>query len=596
MLGDIDFDRIKGTDLDAVLDAVKPLALDATLLLRGQDQRVHDIDYQTPGLSEMIAHARQRGNLLRLGFQHGQHVERNDHGVETPFDPKRGDVASDHTDGAVVLESLNGARKHSFATVDAQDPGSCVEEGTYEPAGPHAENENVTIGHFDERSVQRGIRRKTGMLEIVETSNGIVWVQLATIMNSILDDGRVRIGRAMAQLLVGKTTVASEPSRGDILIVDDEDDIVTFLAAVLSDEGFPLRTARNGREALHAIKTKLPALVILDLMMPEINGMEVLETLRNGFVEECPAVLVLSAKSSHKDILEALEKGACDFIPKPFDLDDLLLRVRVWMDRANTGEPAVTTVRIYTLAPFRIVLGDELLFDDHFGDSASRLIVKYLVTKPNQQVDKEDLLYLISPDRDRTVARDKLDQRIAELRNVLRADLPAHHFLVEQGSTISFDMSQDVWCDATEFESQVRLGQQAQEAGESDAALGTFLSALSLYNEDYLRENFYDDWPSERRERLREMWMSALFRSGAITADRCEFSDSIRFMKRVLDVDPYRENAYQALMLYLTRAGRRSEAIQLYRYAERLFAQHLAAQPAPSTRILYEKILKGEAG
>ena len=192
--------------------------------------------------------------------------------------------------------------------------------------------------------------------------------------------------------------------------------------------------------------------------------------------------------------------------------------------------------------------------------------------------------------------RSQLLSRISQLRTLFRSDIPDHDFISDVGGSLQFDTSQDCWCDADEFEAQVRLAQQAQEAGEMDAALGTFLAALSLYNEDYLRENIYDDWPSDRREKLRELWISALFRCGAITADRCEFSDSIRFIKRVLDADPYRENAYQALMLYLTRAGRRSEAIQLYRYAERLFAQHLAAQPAPSTRILYEKILKGEAG
>ena len=153
----------------------------------------------------------------------------------------------------------------------------------------------------------------------------------------------------------------------------------------------------------------------------------------------------------------------------------------------------------------------------------------------------------------------------------------------------------DLWVDAHEFESQAKMAQDAQEVGDIDIALGLFLSALALYKEDYLRENLYDDWPSDRREKLRELWISSIFRVAAICADRCEYADSVRLMKKVLEIDPYRENAYQALMLYLSRAGRRGEAIQLYRYAERLFAQHLAAQPAPSTRMLYEKILRGEA-
>jgi DNA-binding response OmpR family regulator len=386
------------------------------------------------------------------------------------------------------------------------------------------------------------------------------------------------------------------PDRGDILIVDDEPDILGFLTAVLADESFAVRTAKNGREALDEIAAGRPALMILDLMMPQVNGMEVLEALRAHPEYKDLPVIVLSAKSSHRDILEALEKGAVDFVPKPFDLDDLLLRVRVWMDRTKPREMEPTTLRVYSLAPFRVLLGDSTVLDEVTGDSRAKLILKYLITHPNQTIDRDALLYIVWPDLESEEAAGQLTARLDQLRTLLRSDLPDHSFLLYDGGGLRLDTAQDYWCDADEFESQVRLAQQAQESGEMEAALGTFLSALSLYTRDYLHENIYDEWPSERREKLRELWISALFRSGAICADRCEFSDSIRFMKRVLDADPYRENAYQALMLYLTRAGRRSEAIQLYRYAERLFAQHLAAQPAPSTRMLYEKILRGEAG
>ncbi|HZT95621.1 MAG TPA: response regulator [Chloroflexota bacterium] len=387
-----------------------------------------------------------------------------------------------------------------------------------------------------------------------------------------------------------------EVGRGDILIVDDEPDIVAFLSAVLSDEGLPIRTAKNGREALTQVRDTPPALIILDLMMPEVSGFEVLDTLQADSDLRAIPVIVLSAKSSHRDILDALQRGAEDFVPKPFDLDDLLLRVRVWMDRTSPKEAGATTLRVHALAPFRALVGDTLIIDENTGDAKIRLILKYLVTHPNEVVDRDALLYMVWPDLDPEAASKELDQRLKTLVELLHTELPDHQYIVEDGSGLRLDTSQDYWCDADEFEAQVRLAAHAQESGEMEAALGTFLNALSLYNEDFLHENLYEDWPSDRREKLRELWISALFRSGAICADRCEFSDSIRFMKRVLDVDPYRENAYQALMLYLTRAGRRSEAIQLYRYAERLFAQHLAAQPAPSTRMLYEKILRGEAG
>jgi two-component system response regulator MprA len=383
--------------------------------------------------------------------------------------------------------------------------------------------------------------------------------------------------------------------KGPILIVDDEPDIVDFLTTVLADEGYATEIARDGVEALERIDASTPSLVILDLMMPRMTGMEVLDSLRRKAPTPRPSVIVLSAKSTHHDILEALEKGADDFIAKPFELEDLLLRIRVWLDRIRPVEAAGTVLRVFTIGPFRVLMGDELLLDEEIGDSRARMLIKYLVTHWDQPVDRAQLLYLLWPDLEEKDAEDRLRAVLDTLRETLTA-VGGEHFVAEEGNSIHLNTQADVWVDAHEFETQVRMAQDAQESGDADIALGLFLAALALYKEDYLRENLYEDWPSDRRERLRELWISSMFRVAAICADRCEYADSVRLMKKVLEIDPYRENAYQALMLYLSRAGRRGEAIQLYRYAERLFAQHLAAQPAPSTRMLYEKILRGEAG
>ncbi len=385
-------------------------------------------------------------------------------------------------------------------------------------------------------------------------------------------------------------------ARGPVLVVDDEPDIVDFLTTVLADEGYRIEIARDGREALSKMHEVQPSLVILDLMMPRMSGFEVLDTMRAAGNKKRPSVIVLSAKSTHQDILTALEKGADDFIPKPFDLEDLLLRVRVWLDRTKLAETQNTTLRIFTLGPFRAFLGMDLVLNEELGDPRAKQLLKYLCTRWEEPVPRAHVLYLLWPDLDERVAEKHLSGLLQSLRALLRDDLPNHAYVQEDGCSLRLDSAADLWVDAREFEVQARSAQEAQEAGDTDVALGLFLSALALYKEDYLRENLYEDWPSDRRERLRELWISSMFRVAAICGDRCEYADSVRLMKKVLEIDSYRENAYQALMLYLSRAGRRGEAIQLYRYAERLFAQHLAAQPAPSTRMLYEKILRGEAG
>lgn len=380
--------------------------------------------------------------------------------------------------------------------------------------------------------------------------------------------------------------------KGPVLVVDDEPDIVDFLTTVLIDEGYATETANDGLEAMQKIAATRPSLVILDLMMPRMTGFEVLTALRDKQRGSRPSIIVLSAKSSHHDILKALESGADDFIPKPFDLEDLLLRIRVWLDRVQPAGTGTSTLKVFTLGPFRALVDDELLLDEETGEQKARLLLKYLVTEWNEPMQRSTALYLLWPDLDESEAAG----RLAALLRVLSAGSPDGGFIIEDGSTIRLNPNANIWIDAVEFENQVKAAQDAQDAGDADTALGLFLAALALYKDDYLRENLYEDWPSDRRERLRERWISSMFRVAALCADRCEYSDSVRLMKKVLDIDPYRENAYQALMLYLSRAGRRGEAINLYRYAERLFAQHLAAQPAPSTRSLYEKILRGEAG
>lgn len=384
--------------------------------------------------------------------------------------------------------------------------------------------------------------------------------------------------------------------KGPVLVVDDEPDIVDFLTTVLVDEGYVTETASDGMEAMEKIAAVRPSLVILDLMMPRMTGFEVLNALREVRPPGRPSIIVLSAKSSHHDILEALESGADDFIPKPFDLEDLLLRIRVWLDRAQPGQAQTSAIKVFTLGPFRALVGNDLLFDEETGDPHARLLLKYLITEWDQPLQRSAALYLLWPDLDETEAARRLTAVLASLSSTLRPDLPSNGLVLEDGSSLRLNMAADIWIDSIEFEAQVKAAQHAQESGDVDAALRLFLAALALYKEDYLRENLYEDWPSDRRERMRELWISSMFRVAALCADRCEYSDSVRLMKKVLDIDPYRENAYQALMLYLSRAGRRGEAINLYRYAERLFAQHLAAQPAPSTRMLYEKILRGEAG
>jgi DNA-binding response OmpR family regulator len=112
-----------------------------------------------------------------------------------------------------------------------------------------------------------------------------------------------------------------------ILVVDDEDDILQFLELVLREKGYDVVTAPGGHEALTKAQVERPDLVLLDIMMPQMDGWEVLKLLR---VDEDTAqipVAMLSARTEAKDRVQGLQEGAIDYICKPFSLQDLLGKI-----------------------------------------------------------------------------------------------------------------------------------------------------------------------------------------------------------------------------------------------------------------------------
>jgi DNA-binding response OmpR family regulator len=133
-----------------------------------------------------------------------------------------------------------------------------------------------------------------------------------------------------------ETLDAVETTRGmRLLIVDDDPEIVSILKRGLLYEGYNVETASDGSEALAKAREKEPDLVILDIMMPGVDGVEVSKRLRQA--DDIP-ILMLTAKGTVPDKIEGLESGADDYMVKPFDFDELLARVRALLRRREPKE------------------------------------------------------------------------------------------------------------------------------------------------------------------------------------------------------------------------------------------------------------------
>ncbi len=112
-----------------------------------------------------------------------------------------------------------------------------------------------------------------------------------------------------------------------ILIVDDEEDILTFLELVLHERGYDVVTASGGHEALTRAQLDRPDLVLLDIMMPQMDGWEVLKLLRVDDDTAHIPVAMLSARTEARDRVQGLQEGAVDYICKPFSLQELLGKI-----------------------------------------------------------------------------------------------------------------------------------------------------------------------------------------------------------------------------------------------------------------------------
>ena len=133
-----------------------------------------------------------------------------------------------------------------------------------------------------------------------------------------------------------------KPSRKfRILVVDDERRMVGFIRLNLEQDGFEVIEAYNGTEALDRLRDSLPDLILLDVMMPDIDGFEVLRTIRE--LGQIP-VIMLTAKGEEEDIVKGLELGADDYVTKPFSPRELVSRVKAVLRRGSTFEENDTGV------------------------------------------------------------------------------------------------------------------------------------------------------------------------------------------------------------------------------------------------------------
>ncbi len=210
--------------------------------------------------------------------------------------------------------------------------------------------------------------------------------------------------------------------KSKVLLVDDEEAITSNLAPFFERSGFVVAVAADGEKALSQVSEFDPDLIVLDVLMPRLDGREVLRRLRQA--GDWRPVILLTQVGESTERAMALEEGADDYLNKPFDPHELVARIRAVLRRARPGQPPLTS------AP-RLTSGDLSLDRQarrvYLRSAEVRLtpkavaLLEYLMTHPDELLTRDRLLDTVwgwdYPTGTRTV-----DTRIAELRRVLDDD------------------------------------------------------------------------------------------------------------------------------------------------------------------------------
>jgi DNA-binding response OmpR family regulator len=210
--------------------------------------------------------------------------------------------------------------------------------------------------------------------------------------------------------------------KSKILLVDDENAITANLAPILERAGLVVSVASEGEEALQKASEFSPDLVILDILMPKMDGREVLRNLRRD--GNWTPVILLTQVGDSSERAMALEEGADDYLNKPFDPHELVARIRAVLRRARPGQPPLATAA-------RLVCR-ELAFDRRSKRAwlaneeldltpKALVLLEYLLTHPDELLSRERLLDVVWG-WDYPVGTRAIDTRVAELRRVLKDD------------------------------------------------------------------------------------------------------------------------------------------------------------------------------
>jgi two-component SAPR family response regulator len=377
-----------------------------------------------------------------------------------------------------------------------------------------------------------------------------------------------------------------------ILTVDDDPAMVELIQRALQHEGHQVSVALQGQSALELARRQPPDLILLDIIMPEMDGIEVCQALRTDTTLAGVPVLFLTAKGMIEDKLAAFDAGGDDYLTKPFDLRELVARVRALVRRSEPPpeppavEPAAPVapeppkpepeadlpfVQVFALGRARVIRDGHLITNADWDSATTKELFYYFLVS-RSGLRKEQVLDDFWRDTPVNRANSIFHSTLYRLRRAL-----SPRVVLYRDGWYYLNPALRYWFDVEAFN---QLLDQAHAAPPDSLDRRKALEdATDLYQGDFLEE-FYSDWPFFEREALQERYITALVGLADIYTQHGSYTKALELYKTALAKDNYREDVLRKIMACYTLAGNRGGAIRYYEQWRQLYEAELGVAPS----------------
>jgi two-component system phosphate regulon response regulator PhoB len=397
--------------------------------------------------------------------------------------------------------------------------------------------------------------------------------------------------------------------RPHVLIIEDDANVCELLFSCLRKDAYRVSAAQSGEAGLLEIEEDMPDVVVLDLNLPGMNGLDVCRTMRQDpWMSKIP-VLMLTGMTDEEDVVAGLDVGADDYMTKPFSPKLLSARVKALLRRGNRRQGMTSLVEkadkagsspdilmVKTLGKCELQIADRHLSWIEEFSPAQRQLMSMLVGTPTGKISQEEIQVALWPDSSPSRARSSFDSLLSRVRRTLdQAFEPfdSKKYLVVKRGYLCLENSR---IDAHEFCRLIHKGFQQFARREFWPAEISFSSAFSLWQGTFVPGNFGSDAAIVFQDELEQLYLETSLAFARLLSESKRYQQADKLLRDALRYDPTNDDVIRLLYKLCIVQNRSGQAsLLLKQYSDALAKDNYAAQEIQEVLLDISKV-KPEQG